>query len=351
MPKAGQPSTARAEPTLAEKVRFLSSPDSYAPAPTGVEAIETHMSWVFLAGERVYKLKKPLRRAFLDLHSLERRAANVRAEIRLNRRLAPQVYLGARALRQAPDGALALDGTGRIVEWLVEMRRLPEDATLKARIRDGRARRADVARVAETLIAFYAGLPGRDLSAETVIAHYEAEHARSAAVLSDPQFGLDAGQVGAALDGFDAAFGRARPLLRARVDARRFVEGHGDLRPEHVFLTEPLAIIDCLEFSEMLRTIDPFEEIVFLGLECAQLGAGWVLALLRDRLAAGLDDRPPPALLAFYWRYRALLRARFALLHLTEPVIRTPAKWRPLAQAYIALSQEAEIRTRPPEDR
>lgn len=348
---ASQASTGKAEPTLAEKVRFLSCPDSYAHAPEGVDVVETHMSWVFLAGDRVFKLKKPVRYAFLDLRSLDRRAANVRAEIRLNRRLAPDVYLGARALRLTAEGALTLDGTGPIVDWLVEMRRLPLEETLKARIADGRVSRTDVARVAGTLVGFFAGLPGEDIPGETVIAHYEQEHETTAAVLTDPQFALDPGTVREALRGFEAAFARARPVLRERVAAGRFVEGHGDLRPQHVFLTEPLTIIDCLEFSRLLRVIDPFEEVVFLGLECAELGADWVFPMLRDQVAAGLGDSPPPELLGFYWRYRALLRARFALLHLTEPVVRTPEKWRPLAQAYIALSQEAEIRTRPPEDR
>lgn len=348
---AGQARIAESEPTLAEKIRFLSRPDSYAHAPAAVEMVETHMSLVFLAGDRVFKLKKPARHAFLDLRSLDRRAANVREEIRLNRRLAPDVYLGARALRQEPGGALTLGTAGRIVDWLVEMRRLPEEKTMKALIGQEQLGPADVEEVADTLVTFYAELPGCALPAEAVITHYQEEHAKTAAVLSDPYFAMDAASVEAALAGVEAAFAAARQGLGERVAAGRFVEGHGDLRPDHVFLTDPPTIIDCLEFSRMLRSIDPFEEVVFLGLECAQLGADWVFPLLRDRLAAGLGDRPSPELLAFYWRYRALLRARFALLHLTEPEIRTPAKWRPLARHYIALSQEAELRTRPRADR
>ncbi|MGC9371307.1 MAG: hypothetical protein ACP5DX_17365 [Paracoccaceae bacterium] len=348
---AGQAFMAESEPTLAEKVRFLSDPGSYAHRPERVEVVETHMSMVFLAGDRVFKLKKPARHAFLDLRSLDRRAVNVDEEVRLNRRLAPEVYLGARALRQGPGGALTLGEAGRVVDWLVEMRRLPEDRTMKALIRQGRLARADVDRVAETLTGFYDGLPGCDLSAEAVLAHYREEHAKNAAVLSDPVFEIDIAVAESALAGVETSLAAAAPFLERRIAAGRFVEGHGDLRPDHVFLTDPPTIIDCLEFSLVLRRIDPFEEVVFLGLECAQLGADWVFPQLRDRLAAGLEDRPPAALLAFYWRYRALLRARFALLHLTEQVVRTPGKWRPLAKSYIALSQEAEIRTRPPEGR
>jgi aminoglycoside phosphotransferase family enzyme len=130
-----------------------------------------------------------------------------------------------------------------------------------------------------------------------------------------------------------------------RVAAGRIVEGHGDLRPEHVCMTDPPAVIDCLEFNPALRWVDPFEEIVFLGLDCARLGADWVFPDLLRRLSEALGDPPAQELLAFHWRYRALLRARLALLHLAEPAPRTPKKWRPLAWRYIELAEEAEHRT------
>ena len=207
---------------------------------------------------------------------------------------------------------------------------------------EGRAERADVERVAETLVAFYAGLAAEKVPPETVITRYEQELAGNAAVVCDPKFGLDVVRAAAAQKRAEAVFDEARPILRQRISEGRFVEGNGDLRPEHIFLTEPLAIIDCLEFSKPLRTIDPFEEITCLGLEAAQLGADWVFPVLRDVTAEGLANRPPAVLLSFYWRYRALLRARFALLHLTHPVVRTAWKWRPLAQHYIALSEQAK---------
>lgn len=344
-------STPPVEPTIDDKVRFLSDPAHYPHRPGSVEVLETHMSWVFLAGGLVYKLKKPVHQPFLDLRSLAQRVANVETEIRLNRRLAPEVYLGERALRATGDGALTLTGTGRVVDQLVEMRRLPEDRTLQALIAEGRAGPADLDRLGAALVEFYAALPGEDAGADAVIAHFEREHVKTAEVLCDPQFGLDPDRRAAAVEGFEAVFDQARPVLRRRVDEGRFVEGHGDLRLEHVFMTDPLAIIDCLEFSRELRVIDPFEEIICLSLDAAHLGADWVFPVLYDHLATGLNDRPDPVILQFYWRYRALLRARFALLHLAEKVIRTPEKWLPLARHYLTLSDQADIRTRPPEDR
>ncbi|TMM51751.1 hypothetical protein [Sulfitobacter sabulilitoris] len=338
-------------PTLEQKVRSLADPAIHAPLPATIETVETHMSWVFLTGERVFKLKKPIREDFLDFSTLDKRARMVAQEVRLNRRLARDVYLGARALRMAPGGELTLSGAGRIVDWLVEMRQLPADRTLSAMIaRDG-VKPGDIRRVADALSLFYRALPSERLSASDYIDRFEAQHARTCAVLADPALGLDPERAAGALRGFDRALKAVRPALRARVDAGRIVEGHGDLRPEHVFLTAPPAIIDCLEFNRALRMVDPFDEIAFLGLECAQKGAHWIYGALHDLVSTALADAPPHAVLAFYWRYRALLRARLALLHRTEAVVRTPHRWLPLARRYLALADQADLRTRRPEDR
>lgn len=333
------------EADLSEKVRFLSDPQSYPHAPETVELRETHMSLVFLAGPLVYKLKKPVSYAVLDYSTIARRAQAVADEVRLNRRLAPEVYLAAHPLRRAPGGTLGFGTRGQIVDWLVEMRRLPDSETLAARLAAGTVTEDDIARVADRLADFYRPLPPAALSAPDYLARFAEEHQKTAEVLADPALGIDGARVARALSEFETALDAARPLLEDRVAQGRIVEGHGDLRPEHVFLTETPLIIDCLEFSLALRSVDPFDEIAFLGFECAQVGADWVFPALRARLSQALHDNPPRPLLAFYWRYRALLRARLALLHLYEPKVRTPEKWRPLALRCLDLAMEAEART------
>ena len=303
------------------------------------------MSWVFLAGDRVFKLKKPVRYPFLDFSTLALRRHFVAEEVRLNRRLAPDVYLGARPLALRPDGALGIGGPGRVVDWLVEMRRLPEDRFLDRVIEAGAATPEAVRRVAGILAAFYRRLPPVEIDAGAYAARFAAEQAETARVLADPDLGFSGPRLTGLLAADGDSLAAVRPAMERRVAAGRIVEGHGDLRPEHVCMTDPPAIIDCLEFSPALRSVDPFEEIVFLGLDCARLGADWVFGVLFQHLAEALDDRPPPELLAFHWRYRALLRARLALLHLAEPEPRTPEKWRPLAWLYVELAEQADRRT------
>ncbi|WP_397543897.1 hypothetical protein [Roseovarius salis] len=349
MTRQADQSTAQAW-TTSDKVAFLSDPRNYRHAPKDVQVVETHMSWVFLAGGLVYKLKKPVTYDFLDFGTPEKRRKAVQDEVRLNRRLARGVYHDPCRLVAGADGRLALGITGHVVDWLVVMRRLPEDHNLETVIAAGGPRQAQLAAVSERLAGFYGRLPAEDVTPDDYAAGFEAEYRITRDALIEPSLGLDGARLQGALSGFEQRFEAIRPVLHRRAEQRRIVEGHGDLRPQHVFLTDPPAIIDCLEFNRRLRLVDPFDEVAFLGMEAASLGARQLFPALASRLSEALDDRPPAALLAFYWSYRALLRARLALLHLAEPHPRTPEKWRPLAWRYIALAEKADVMTRLPVD-
>ena len=132
----------------------------------------------------------------------------------------------------------------------------------------------------------------------------------------------------------DRAVASHEDMLRARVRGRRIVEGHGDLRPEHVCLIEPPVIIDALEFEVRLREVNPFDELSFLGLECAIAGDAAIGPQLNARCADALDHHPPAALLRLHTAHRALLRSRLSVAHLLEADARTPQKWLPQAGRY-----------------
>ena len=336
---ASMPATKRHTVTTADKCRFLSDPDNYPHPPAEVRVEETHMSFVFLTGPRVFKLKKPVRYPFLDFSTLKAREHFVKEEIRLNRRLAPDVYLGTMPLSLTPDGRLFLGFGDEVVDWLVTMRRLPEERMLDRLILKGALTPDMVEGLADTLCRFFESVPAEHPDPTAYTERYAREHAVTCSILLDPALGFDGEKVGPALTRFKHGFEEVRPLIEARVRDGRIIEGHGDLRPEHVCLNRPAAIIDCLEFKRDLRLLDPFEEIAFLGLECARLGADWVFPILYKRCAQCLGKPPPPAVTVFYWRYRALLRARLTLAHLLEPEPRIPEKWAPLTWRYIALAE------------
>jgi len=325
---------------LADKVEFLSRPETYGLAAGAVTRRETHMSWVFLAGERVYKLKKPVRFPYLDFSTIERRAAACRAELKLNRRLAPDVYLDVVPLTQ-DTGRLALGGTGAPIDWLVMMKRLDERFMLDRMLEEGRVTFAGLDRLCTTLARFYRAAAPTFLPAATLLADWRQALAYNVRVLLDSHFRLPAGRI-RRIDRVQRKFlHRHGELIAKRLRHRRIVDGHGDLRPEHIWLDDRVRIIDCLEFNDRLRIVDPFDEIAFLSLECERLGVAWAGDFLQRRMKHLLRDGPVDALFAFYRCHRATLRARLAIAHLFEAHPRTPEKWPKLAVAYLALAEKS----------
>lgn len=339
-----------AVPPLSAKVAFLSSPATYRGVDV-VDVRETHMAWVFLAGDRAYKLKKPVRYPFLDYGTLDARRRICIEEVLLNRRLAPDVYLGVARLTVESDGSLAINGPGGIVDWLVEMRRLPEQIFLDHAILSDTVPRSGVEAVADRLARFYRKASSVKVDPVEHISRFVQELGKSREVLAEKEFVSLAKRGSRILTQLEELLKRAPEIVADRVAARRIVEGHGDLRPEHICLTDPPVIIDCLEFSRELRLVDPFDELAFLSMECSVLGARWIGPVLVEQCAMALGDRPSDRLLAFYAAYRASFRARQSLAHLLEPAPRTPEKWIPLARAYLGEAEKAVVTLCPPEAR
>ncbi len=329
---------ARAPPAASpvEKIAFLSRPDAYPHRVDSVVVRETHMSWVFLAGPRVYKLKKPVRFPYLDFSTPARREAACRAELRLNRRLAGDVYVDVLPLTAARHG-LTLAGSGVVVDWLVVMRRLDQRCMLDHAIAANRVDERALDRLVTLLARFYRHAARVRTTGATHLADWRKSLADNRRGLSDPRAQAPVGLV-SFIDGVQARFlARFGWLLAARASGGHIVDAHGDLRPEHIWLGKEPRIIDCLEFNDKLRANDPFDEIAFLTLECERLGAAWVARYLRRRLTRAVPGPPPAALFAFYRCHRATLRARLAVAHLFEKDVRMPEKWPAQARAYLRL--------------
>ena len=319
---------------LADLVAFLEDPGAY-PADTGtVEVIETHMAFVFLTGQHAYKLKKPVRYAYLDFRTPAARRRSCEAEVRLNRRLAPDVYLGVVALNRDNTGRLSLGGRGQPVDWLVRMRRLPSARFLDAAMAEGTVAERDLEATAEVLAAFYRSAPRQSLTLADYGGRLTATLDRAGIRLGRqpelaPRFHAVADALKDVIDG--------RPeFLAARVRDGRIVEGHGDLRPEHVCLTDPPVVIDCIEFEPAFRQVDPVDELAFLWMECEVAGQGWVGESLGLKVMHRLDDHPPLRLWECYKAVRAVLRAELALSHLEDVPGEDHDHWRDRAATYLA---------------
>jgi len=325
-----------AEVTLDEKVRFLRDPAGYPSREDRIEVVETHFSWVFLTRDYAYKLKKPAFGEGFDFRDVEARRRNALAEVQLNRRLAPTIYLGMVALTEPADGRLCLEGKGKPVDWLVKMVRLESNRMLDKRLATANWHYGELETLAQRLAEFFARAPRLTATPEAYVAQLRRElrYAHGALVVAGkPRVHCLAAPIIRMLGAF---LTRNDVLFRRR--AQFLIDGHGDLRPEHVYLSGTPQIIDCLEFRADLRRLDPCGEIAFLALECDRIGTSPIAARLIRRYRERTGDRPPSKLLAFYRALNAVIRARLSVEHIAEPGNRPPEAWVERAVAYLEMA-------------
>jgi aminoglycoside phosphotransferase family enzyme len=320
-----------------EKVAFLRRGEHWPGRPARVDVIETHMAWVFLTPTHAFKFKKPVRYAFLDFSTLEKRRVDCEEEVRLNRRLAPDVYLGTEPLTRRWDGVLEVRGSGPPVEWLVRMRRLPRERFLDHAIQQHTWTPQSIERVIEHLVRFYQRTPSEPMTFTRYCERLRSSIIETRDTLLEGAIpAADSAAVRAVANAQLAFLDQSASLLDARVQESRIIESHGDLRPEHVVLTDPPLIIDCLEFNRAFRILDPLDEIAYFTIECDVLGAEPIGRLAADAYARLARDDAPPPLLAFYASCRALLRAKLAFWHVGDDHVSDQDHWRHRSTAYIS---------------
>lgn len=317
--------------TLPAAVGALLDPALHGCDPASIALRETHVSWVVLAGERAFKVKKPVRLPFLDQSTLSRRRAACEAEVALNRELAPDLYLGVRGLAPAGGGGrqrLVAGDAPAAVEFAVEMRRFDEQGTLAGLAARGRLGPDQLRAVARRLVAFHAAAP--------VAADAPADPAAAAAAalrllqrnadelieqLGDDDGGLGARARRAVVEQLRAATAFAAgdaALLAARAAGGHVRELHGDLRAEHVLPGPPVTIVDRLEFNREWRQIDVADELAFLAMDLTACAGAEAAQTLLDAYGAAGGDLGDARLVPFFAVYRAHVRAKVALLRAAQ---------------------------------
>lgn len=337
-------------PSIEQKVAFLSRPEAY-PAPTRrVETKETHMAWVFLTERRAWKLKKPVRYEFLDFSTLEARRKDSEEELRLNRRLAPDVYYGLAPLTIDPQGGMRLVccGTGyqpvpqqidgEVIDWLVEMRRLADACFLDRAIANRTVSATDARKVGALLARFYKQAPPIEMTASEYRKRLIRDIRANRRELANPDYALPVDLLESIIEAQLEFLEQKRELFDGRARNGKIIEAHGDLRPEHICLESEPVIIDCMEFNRDFRILDTASELAFLALECERLGAPEVGDQILEACEDETGDRAPAQLLAFYKSYHACLRAKIAVWHLRDHEITDVAKWTGKARRYLSLA-------------
>lgn len=307
-------------------MRWLSQPSAYPHPAQTVERRETHVSHVFLAGAFAYKLKKPVKFPFLDASTLALRQRFCRLELSLNRRLAPAVYLAMVPVVETPRG-LRLGGRGKVVEWLVKMRRLPEERMLDQVVARRQVSRRDMRRIARRLVPFF-----RRAARSRRIARFGEPAQVKALVLGNlqecqPFLGtlLKEGDRRFVEQAYRQFLALNEPLLARRVRERRIIDGHGDLRCENICLPAApkwrsrgaaqagmtdVAIFDCVEFQPAFRCGDIVNDLAFLLMDLEFRGRQDLAHALQEACRGPLHDPDLERLLPFYQCHRTLVRGK-----------------------------------------
>ena len=297
-------------------IEALSSPAAYPYAVETIEVRQTHISVVFLAGAYAYKIKKPVKFDFLDFSTLEQRRSICEAEVRLNRRLAADIYLGVVPIVR--NGArLAVEGGGEVVEWAVKMERLPQEAALKARVQDGSLTAAQIEALAERIAAFHARAEVNPHVSSYGRFEVVAQNARDNFTQARPSIGaaVTPGVFERLESLTEKALEGLRPIIEARAEKGVPRDTHGDLRLDHVYLFPErpppgdVVVIDCIEFNDRFRFADPISDVAFLVMDLKFHQRDDLARSFANAYCRAANDPEGRALSPFYTADRAVVRA------------------------------------------
>jgi len=289
----------------------LLDPALYPHPAERVELVETHISWVLLAGDHVYKVKKPVDLGFLDFTTLARRRRFCHEEVRLNRRLAADVYLGVVDIKGSAR-APRFEGRGRPIEVAVLMRRLPAERMLDRLVRANDAPPTLLDRIGTTVARFHqAADTGGEIDelggSETIRSNWQENFAQTDTVGADLLPPATRVRVG---DYVAAFLAREGDRFAARVAGGRSRDCHGDLQAQHICCVEPLQIFDCIEFNHRFRFGDVAGEIAFLAMDLERLGRPDLAVRFLNAYLEESGDYGAVPLLDFYRAYRAWVRGK-----------------------------------------
>jgi aminoglycoside phosphotransferase family enzyme len=314
--------------------KALRNPAIYPDHPKEMRFGETHISLLFFTGTHVYKLKKPVDFGFLDFTTLEKRKYFCEQEVKLNRRLSSEIYLGV--VKVTDDGKqISLNGEGEVVEYAVQMKQIPEEFLMDKLLKEGMLTREMIEKVSEKLAHFYsiAEMSPRIKS----FAKPERVQQDTDENFDQTERYIDVTIPGDVYEKIKRRTNRflkeGAKLFHRRIAADRIRDCHGDLRLEHIFLGDEISIFDCIEFNERFRYTDVAADIAFLAMDIDYQGREDLNPPLIQTYIQKSGDRDIQDVLDFYKCYRAYVRGKVESFRLDDPDIPEEEKKEALKRA------------------
>ena len=318
-------------PQLPEMVQALLDPKAYPDTSSGVEMVQTQMSFVFLAGDYVYKVKKPVNLGYLDYTTLEKRHFYCQREVELNQRLCPDTYLGVVPITR-DKGDILLEGKGEVIEYAVKMRHLPQEAMLNVLLANNQVSVAMVTRVAQRLVEFHqkaeiiSGFGDIDTITQNTEENFDQTIQYIGNTISQEKYRH--------IRAYTKSFIENNvPLFRRRLADGKIRDCHGDLHAAHICFTNGICIYDCIEFNDRFRYCDIAAEVAFLAMDLDHYEQTDLSRSFVDAYVAFSQDKELLKLLNFYKCYFAYVRGKVESFKLDDPHISEEEKRGVLAVA------------------
>ncbi len=303
-------------------LKSLLKPQAYPEPTIYVKLLQTHVSFLFITDNFVYKIKKPVDFGFLNFTTLDRRRFYCGEEVRLNSRLSPEIYLGVVELRESPEGPI-FGGDGRIIDYAVKMKRLPEERMLQRLLADGLIGEDEVKRIAGTIGKFHCtAARSEDInnygSIPAIKRNWDENFQQAAEFVNLTLSKKDLGFITRWVEDFIA---KNEELLNSRIANGFIRECDGDLHMENICLTDKVYIFDCIEFNRRFSCSDTAADIAFLLMDLDFLQRQDLSVMLANKYMAVTGDRELPLLVDFYKVYRAFIRGKVESFRLNDPNI------------------------------
>ena len=292
-------------------INSLLKPQAYPDRTKSVHLKQTHISFLFFTDTFVYKIKKPVDFGFLNFTTLDRRRFYCDEEVRLNRRLCPDIYLGVVEVRESPAGII-IDGEGRIVDYAVKMKKLPEERMLARLLTEGKVTDADMQRIGRTIADFHLNIERNEEidsygNIENIRRNWD-ENLQQLSAFTDITLSMD--DIGIIRNWLDNYLNQHRTLFTNRVSEGFIRECDGDIHTENICLTDTVYIFVCIEFNKRFRYSDTAADIAFLLMDLDYHGKSFFASTLLDEYMTATGDHELPAVVDFYKVYRAVVRGK-----------------------------------------
>lgn len=307
---------------LPEKIQALLTPAAYSHDADNIELVQTHISYVFLVGDFVYKLKKPVNFGFLDFSTLEKRKDCCEQELLLNRRLCPDIYLGLVRLTRGENG-FTLNGEGEVVEYGIRMKRMPEEKMMSHLVKEGKIDQSHIDSLVKILVPFY-----REAEHNSEINTFGAAEGVSVNVLENfEQTQSFVGGSSLSQEQFDRIVSYSKRFLENSVlFEKRIQQGyirdcHGDLYSANICLADKIYIYDCIEFNQRFRYCDVASDVAFLAMDLDFHGLEDLSTYFITRFQQVSGDVHLSDMLDFYKCYRAYVRGKIGMFTASDPAV------------------------------